>query len=141
MTMALLNSVSAGARSSRWDHLAAIWRQAAAMIEAYPDEAALLLDGMLRRIVEEWWLSRELAPKDAAAMLRLVDRHEPLFGWRLRLALRAPSSHARLEHCAALLAMLSVADQSAPGDCEENAHDKFVHCIQCGELGGGVSHA
>ena len=79
--------------------------EAAALLGEQPDEAALLLDGLLRDIVDEWHRRRNLAPDEAAA-LRLIERVDPLFGWRLRLALRAPDAHARLHHCVALLAMV-----------------------------------
>lgn len=107
------------------------------MIEAQPDAAALLLEGMLGRIVEEWWLSHGEAPKDVAVALRLIERREPLFGWRLRLALRAPSSRARLEHCAVLLAMLSEAGPWALEDDEDHSHTEFA---ECGELSEDIAH-
>lgn len=80
--------------------------EAAALLEAQPDDAALLLDGLLAVIVDAWLRERRLVPGDAADALRLIERDEPLFGMRLRLALRAPDPGARLEHCAALLALL-----------------------------------
>lgn len=119
------------------DGLARRWWRAAELIEAQPDEAALLLDGLLGEIVEDWCLHHEQAPGDAAEMLRLIERWEPLFGWRLRLALRAPNGRARLEHCAALLAMLPgvrapVGDAGNERGCRDDAGYS--------ESGGGVAH-
>ena len=61
-----------------------------------PDSAALLLDGVIRRIAAEWFLSRGLSVPAAEQLLgRLGDEAAPL-AWRLRLALRAPDARARL---------------------------------------------
>lgn len=89
--------------------LAARLRLAADLLAARSDEAALLLDGLLRDLVDEWFRGRGWAPASAAGALPLIEREQPLFGWRLRLALRAPDVHARLVHSAALLALLPAA--------------------------------
>jgi hypothetical protein len=61
-----------------------------------PDSAALLLDGLLRRIAAEWFLARGLVIPAAEQLLgRLGDESAPV-AWRLRLALRAPDVRARL---------------------------------------------
>lgn len=79
---------------------------AGALLPDRPDEAALLLDGLPGAIVEDWFRQRGVAPVSGARALDLIQRVDPLFGWRLRLALRAPDAQARLAHCAALLAAL-----------------------------------
>lgn len=84
-------------------------RQAAVLIPDQPDDAALLVDGLLREIVDEWRRLRSvaLAPASAVHALDVVQQMDPLFGWRLRLALRAPDVRSRLAHCRSLIAALS----------------------------------
>jgi hypothetical protein len=61
-----------------------------------PDSAALLLDGLLRRIAAEWFLSRgRMVPAAEELLGRLGDEAAPFAQW-LRLALRAPDVRARL---------------------------------------------
>ena len=82
-----------------------------------PDAAALLLDGLLQEIRWLWRAQADLSPPAPALQPALVERDDRLFGWRLRLALRAPDVRARLAHCAALYALLPAravaADKSA----------------------------
>lgn len=119
------------------DDLVQRWWRAAELIEAQPDEAGLLLDGLLGEIVDEWRRSHEQAPGDAAEVLRLIEKSEPLFGWRLRLALRAPNVRARLEHCAALLALLP-GERLAAGDAG-HGHEHRDYAGYS-EPSGDVSH-
>lgn len=70
------------------------------------DEAALLLDGLLRDVVADWFSRRDIARAGDGASLDRIERDQPPFAWRLRLALRAPNVEARLAHCAALLQLL-----------------------------------
>jgi hypothetical protein len=86
--------------------VAARLRAAARLLEDDPDAAALLLDGLLHQIVEMW--CEHVGPQVPALALQpaLVERYDQPFGWRLRLALRAPDASARLIHCAALYALL-----------------------------------
>jgi hypothetical protein len=81
------------------------------------DEAALLLDGLLRDVVADWFSRRGFAPSHSGESLDSIAHDQPPFAWRLRLALRAPNVEARLVHCAALLALLPIAGvQLAAGE-------------------------
>jgi hypothetical protein len=75
--------------------LAAELAAAAEALARDPDAAALLLDGLLRRVAAGWFQVRGLAVPDAEDLLgRLADEDAP-FAWRVRLALRAPDARAR----------------------------------------------
>jgi len=79
--------------------------RAAAILDADPDAAALLLDGLVCRLARA--LARAYAAgEDAADPLLALDRHAPSVAYRLRLALRAPDASARLIHCRQLCQLL-----------------------------------
>lgn len=83
-------------RRARRAALEADVARAAGLLERDPDAAALLLDGVLRRVGAGWFLARGLAvPPPERLLERLAERDAPL-AWRLRLALRAPDARARL---------------------------------------------
>jgi len=81
-------------------------RAAAHLLPDDPDAAALLLDGLLQEIARLWCAAAGLPVPAPALRPALVERHDQPFGWRLRLALRAPDVRARLVHCAALYGLL-----------------------------------
>ncbi len=66
------------------------------------DAASLLLDGALRFLAGEWFALRGLDVPPVEHLLVELQRRDgnaaPFVG-RLRLALRAPDSHARLVQC------------------------------------------
>ncbi|MGH2514399.1 MAG: hypothetical protein ACRDHP_01980 [Ktedonobacterales bacterium] len=95
--------------------------RAAELLDAQPDEAAMLLDGLLQRIACEWAQSlraRQAAPLPAEApeqnLLALIEDAAPPVGWRLRLALRAPDVRARLVACRSLVEALDACAPSRP---------------------------
>jgi hypothetical protein len=68
-----------------------------------PDRAALILDGVARRMVMSWFAeSGARVPEPEFLLPRLEEAMSPL-AWWLRLALRAPDVDARLVHCRRLL--------------------------------------
>lgn len=77
--------------------------RAAQLMEAQPDVAALLLDGLLSRIARDWERRLRLAAGSPEELLARIEHAAPLLGWRLRLALRAPDARARLVACQALI--------------------------------------
>ena len=95
-----------------YDEWARLCDRADALLEAQPDEAALLLDGLLYRIAHEWermQQAQQAAPLQAGAPEDLLARIEcaaPAVSWRLRLALRAPDARARLVACRSLIEAL-----------------------------------
>ncbi|HEU5441253.1 MAG TPA: hypothetical protein VFU88_18350 [Ktedonobacterales bacterium] len=86
--------------------VAARLRWAERLLPDDPDASALLLDGLLREIAWLWHAQVDVPLPAFDVQPALIERHDPLFGWRLRLALRAPNVHARLAHCAALYELL-----------------------------------
>lgn len=76
---------------------------AARLIDAQPDAAALLLDGLLHDIASAWIRRLGHAGAPAEGLLAEIECVAPLVGWRLRLALRAPDIRARLAACQALI--------------------------------------
>jgi hypothetical protein len=98
----------ASARAAGPSDASAALDEAADLLDADPDAAALLLDGALRRLADEWYAQQGLAaPGPAQLLADLEHRCQPL-GWLLRLALRAPDARARLVHAQGLAgAMLS----------------------------------
>ena len=98
----------AGEQVGRDEHLYSQWARrcegAAELLEDHPDEAALLLDGLLGHIAHEWEQKLGLANESVGDMLAQIEHVAPEVGWRLRLALRAPDVRARLAACQALIA-------------------------------------
>ncbi|HLZ22908.1 MAG TPA: hypothetical protein VKQ30_12370 [Ktedonobacterales bacterium] len=90
----------------RLGKLSRICDEAGRLIESQPDEAALLLDGLLNRIVHEWEQGKPLEAAVPGGMVARIEREAPLVSWRLRLALRAPDAQARLAHCRALIELV-----------------------------------
>ena len=89
-----------------YDEWARLCDRADALLAAQPDEAALLLDGLLYRIAREWE-QHELLPAGAPEdLLARIEHEAPQIGWRLRLALQAPDARARLVACRALIEAL-----------------------------------
>jgi hypothetical protein len=83
---------------ARAGEIVAMLDRAAALLDADPDAAALLLDGLIGRLAGA--LAQAYAASDGIADLLLaLDRHAPSIAYRLRLALRAPDAAARLVHC------------------------------------------
>jgi hypothetical protein len=101
-------------------------RVAAETSERDPDAAALVLDGMLWRIIHAWYAAIDFPAPRAGNLLLDLEQRAPELAWRLRLALRAPDAGARLAHarhvlaaCAAdivarLALNLAAASQAAP---------------------------
>jgi hypothetical protein len=95
-------SPSRGLRDDAGDgEIADALDHAAAVLDADPDAAALLLDGLVCRLAHA--LARVYAAvgaRDGARdPLGVLDHHAPDIAYRLRLALRAPDVRARLVHC------------------------------------------
>jgi|SRR5689334_972348 len=87
------------------DEIGVALDRAAAVLDADPDAAALLLDGLVG------WLAHALAHAYAAGdgaadPLHALDCRAPAVAYRLRLALRAPDAAARLAHCRQLCQLL-----------------------------------
>lgn len=82
-------------------------RAAARVLPEDSDAAALLLDGAIAAIAALWLARAGLDVPVQALQPVLVDRGDPLFGLRLRLALRAPSVEARLAYCRELLRLIA----------------------------------
>lgn len=89
-------------------HVARALDRAAELVDADPDAAALLLDGVLWRLAEEWYAQQRLAAPDARHLLPDLERRCAPLAWLMRVALRAPDVRARLAHAQGLAgAMLS----------------------------------
>jgi hypothetical protein len=96
--------------------------EAARVLALDGDQAALLLDGVLRQIAACWYARHGVWEPDAGDQLADLDQRNAPFGWRLRLALRAPDPAARLEHARQLLRALDGGDAAhAPYPDEVNA--------------------
>ncbi|WIG57723.1 MAG: hypothetical protein OJF49_000468 [Ktedonobacterales bacterium] len=81
-------------------------RRASALLDAHPDAAALLLDGVLRRIsIAALARERLVCWREEDLFDALAVRNQRL-AYLLRLALRAPNLDARLAHCQQLYAAL-----------------------------------
>lgn len=87
--------------------LACVLACAEQLIERQPDDAALLLDGVLHRIASTWHQRERLPGVPEEDLLASIERVAPSVGWRLRLALRAPDVRARLAHCRAVLGVIA----------------------------------
>jgi hypothetical protein len=105
----VVRSLAGGSWSDPGHPLRRACEQAAALIESQPDEAALVLDGMLHRILRDWYARWEVLEPEPHLLLAQLERFEPALAWRLRLALRAPNVHVRLAHCRQLLEYLECA--------------------------------
>lgn len=82
-----------------------------------PDLAAYFIDGALRALIA--CAAADVAPSDANNNpLMALDHHAPTLARRFRLALRAPSVAARLEHLNALIDLLYA--NAAPADSRES---------------------
>lgn len=79
--------------------LAEILDAAAARIASDPDEALLLLDGLLPRMIAYWLARRGCVVGGRHALLDAVAEHDDLLAYHARLALRAPNAYARLAAC------------------------------------------
>lgn len=89
-----------------YDEWARLCDRADSLLEAQPDEAALLLDGLLSHIAREWERCELLPAGSPEDLLARIERAAPAVSWRLRLALRAPDARARLVACRALIEAL-----------------------------------
>ena len=74
---------------------------------ADPDAAALLLDGALAHLLDYWARQARLPSLDRRQALDALEAQAPAAAWRVRLALQAQRPEARLEHCWALLDLLT----------------------------------
>lgn len=99
-------SLGRGMRDEAEDgEIAAALDHAAAILDADPDAAALLLDGLVCRLARA--LAHAYAAHDGGGdALHALDRHAPAVAYQVRLALRAPDASARLVHCRGLYQLL-----------------------------------
>ena len=81
-----------------WLALLALLVAADEVIECDPDAAALLLDGLLERMLGAWYVARGWRVPARGALLADLDQRAPELARRVRLALRAPDVAARLAH-------------------------------------------
>lgn len=79
---------------------------AAQLIESDPDEASLILDGLIWELIAAHYLARNGASPSRERLLAHLDAHDPALARRVRLALRAPDARARLVHAQQLHARL-----------------------------------
>ena len=96
-----------GNEDADWLALSEPLAAAAQAIECDPDAAALLLDGLLERILDVWYAARGWPVPAQEARLADLDERSPELAKRVRLALRAPDVSARLAHCRQLLRVLA----------------------------------
>src|SRR5579885_2748932 len=108
--MAYLNDFDSNAAPYVRGKLAYQLELAARQIESDPDDASLLLDGLICRIVEAHYLERHGALPRREHLLARLDADDPALARRVRLALRAPDAHARLVHARQLYALLLEAE-------------------------------
>lgn len=95
-----------------------------------PDVAALLLDGALSQLLDEWARSAHIRKLDPGAALSVMEADAPAIAWRLRLALQAQAPEARLAHCWALLDLLTpqaATFASSTISATNNAHSRNDH--------------
>lgn len=82
-------------RQAQYHEIDLLIQQAEILAQGVPDSAALLLDGLLRRLA-----SLAIGPESICAapdkLLMLVEAREPAWANQFRLALRAPSVEARI---------------------------------------------
>lgn len=86
---------------------------AAQQVESDPDDASLILDGLIWRLVAEGYLAHNSALPSREHLLARLDESDPAFARRVRLALRAPDARARLVHAQQLYALLLEADSES----------------------------
>jgi hypothetical protein len=99
--------------SSIRDELCRQLELAAQRIESDPDDASLMLDGLIWRLVAARFLAHNGALPSREHLLAQLDEHEPILARRVRLALRAPNARARLVHAQFLYALLLEADSES----------------------------
>jgi len=104
--MAYLSDLDRNAAPYVWGELSYLLERAAQQIESDPDEASLILDGLICRIVSAHYLARYGASPSREHMLARLDAEDPALARRVRLALRAPDARARLVHARQLYALL-----------------------------------
>ncbi|HEV8192601.1 MAG TPA: hypothetical protein VGP82_14130 [Ktedonobacterales bacterium] len=80
------------------DELSSQLELAAPRIESDPDDASLMLDGLIWRLGAALSLARSGALASRERLLVQLDENDPILARRLRLALRAPDARARLVH-------------------------------------------
>lgn len=95
------------------DELAARLDEAAALLPADPESAALLLEGALHELIAGWYARQALPVPPPARLLADLAPRDALLALRLRLALAAPDVAARLAHLRALAHLLDPVHQPA----------------------------
>ena len=88
------------------DDLARQLDQAALQIDVDPDEASLILDGLIWQLIAARYLAHNDVLPSRERLLAQIDANDPALARRVRLALRAPDAHARLIHVQQLRALL-----------------------------------
>lgn len=96
-----------GGADADWLALSEPLAAAAQAIEHDPDAAALLLEGLLERMLGAWYVARGWPVPAREALLADLDQRAPELARRVRLALRAPNVSARLAHCRQVLRVLA----------------------------------
>lgn len=79
---------------------------AARKVDVDPDEASLILDGLIWQLLAVRYLAENEELPDRERLLAQLDLNDPALARRVRLALRAPDVHARLAHVQQLCALL-----------------------------------
>lgn len=92
--------------ASEVEAFAILLEAAAARADGDPDEALVLLDGLLPRMLA-CWLARQGYPRVArGGLLDALAEADAVLAYRARLALRAPNGPARLAACLSLFQAL-----------------------------------
>jgi hypothetical protein len=99
------HAVNGNARLSSNCEVPCLLDQAASLVDADPDSAALMLEGVVMAIVEQWYGAQDLALPDRQCLLADLQARAMPLAHRMRLALRAPHVRARLNHARALVAV------------------------------------
>ncbi|MBF6589176.1 MAG: hypothetical protein IVW57_01430 [Ktedonobacterales bacterium] len=101
---------------------------AESLIENDPDAAALVLDGLVWRLLRAWYAARGGSPPGPAAVLADLERRAPSLAWRVRLALRAPDVAARLAHCRGLAPAFSSVRgaEASPSAAHDDEKQRFA---------------
>lgn len=108
--MAYLSDLDRNAAPYVWGELSYLLERAAQQIESDPDDASLILDGLICRIISAHYLARYGALPSRENLLSRLDAEDPALARRVRLALRAPDARARLVHARQLYALLREAE-------------------------------